>query len=59
MNERTHKKRVEAEHVGMDAAEIRKAKGARTKARNAARRRFRIEHPEHRGKKLRCWPIAV
>lgn len=32
-------------------------KNDRAKLRNAARRQWRIDHPEHAGKQLNCWPL--
>ena len=37
----------------------RREKDQRTKSWNAARRKFREKNPEHRGKKLRQWPLVA
>lgn len=34
-------------------------KNQRTALRNKARKRYRVEHPKHIGKKLKTWPITV
>ncbi len=59
MDERTHKKRIEAEHANMRPETIRAAKCLRTRERNAARKRFRQQHPGSRGSKLNFWPMPM
>jgi len=34
-------------------------KNIRAKERNKARKQFRIDHPQHRGKQLNCWPLPT
>lgn len=41
------------------STEARKKSNLRTKARNAARRDFRLHNPQHCGKQLKKWPLEA